>query len=412
MVIFYEFKWIQYYDLTLKTHIVLVSSFLLYSVGALAGYEFGSCRSLKIKLNNIGCRKYVSEYIYKKRIRRVILVTTVIGGISTILAILSIIGRYGFSFYKKITSVYSDRLLGVFSADSISYIGSMLFIAVILAGIYFTKYGFHPVMIPLLIIVGLKPFASGARQSLVQCIVMLAMPFVLCWKEMKDRRNVKKTKKSRKSRKKTIILIAVAVIALAGILVFISNQRSAYVVNGSFHNYASPGFERVVERVPGVYQLYSYFVSPLGVLNEFLKAPDFNFGANSLFPFYNILNKFGLGIPVQRYQKFYTIPISINVGSAVRELIEDYSIFGFAVIALCGFVVGRSFKKFIQKGTVRSLFTTCFLFFLTCMSWYMWFLRDANLILALVIGCFCCDHIDKYYVVGDLGGEILVGGYC
>ena len=130
MVIFYEFKWIQYYDLTLKTHVVLLSSFLLYSVGALAGYEFGSCRSLKIKLNNIGCRKYVSEYIYKKRIRRVILVTTVIGGISTILAILSIIGRYGFSFYKKITSVYSDRLLGVFSADSISYIGSMLFIGI------------------------------------------------------------------------------------------------------------------------------------------------------------------------------------------------------------------------------------------------------------------------------------------
>ncbi len=407
MIIFYEFKFIQYYDLTIKTHIVLIATFVLYSIGVLAGCEFGSSKAMVIKLSS-GNKRAISESEYKRRMRIAILVTTVIGGISTVMAIISIIGRYGLNFYNKITSIYSDRLLGNFQADSISYIGSFLFIAVIITGMYFTRYGFHPVMIPLFILIVLRPFTGGARQALVQFIVMLAMPFVLAWKEMRARKRA--IRKSRKKTRRTIILIAAAVILLGGLLVFVSNQRSAYVVNSSFHNYASPGFEKVIEKIPGVYQLYSYYVSPLGVLNEFLKSPDFNFGANSLFPFYNVLNKFGFGIPVQRYQKFYLIPISINVGTAVRELIEDYSVAAFLMIALCGFAVGSAYKKYALNKSVRSTFVLSFMFFLACMSWYMWFLRDANLIIALIFGCFICDRIDNCFISDEYSRMIPLQG--
>lgn len=397
MIVFYELKLIQYYELTLLTHVVLIITILLYVMGAVFGARYGRLNSTKVTIGLKNKNLQITESEYKIIIRKIIIITTIIGGVSTLLAIRSIINRYGTDFYLKVTSIYSDRLLGEFHADSISYIGSVFNISVLLSSIYFVKYGFNPVMIPVVIIIALKPFTGGARQSLVQYIVLFGMPFIVTWADMKNRRRNRQINKG----KKTKILIIIGIVAMIGLLVFVSNQRSAYVVNSSFHNYATPGFEKVIERVPGLYQLYSYFASPVGVLNEFLKAPDFRFGANTLFPIYNVLNRIGFNIPVQRYQPFYRIPIPINVGTAVRELIEDYSVFGIVLVFFSGYCVGTSYKKYKYKGTVKSLFVVCFMYFLAFMSWYMWFLRDANLILALIIGCILCDRIDSYEIIDN-----------
>ena len=272
-----------------------------------------------------------------------------------------------------------------------------MYIAVILGSIYYVNFGFHPVLVPVIALIAAKPFTGGARQGLVECAVMVILPFFITRRETNYRRK-KLTDKINKKRKVIMILAGTAMVAL---LLFVSNQRSNYAVNTSFNNYASPVFLPVIKRVPGLYQIYSYFCSPLGVLNEFLKDPTFNFGANTLMPFYNILNRLGLNIPVQRYQPFYYIPIHINVGTAVRELIEDYSVVGFVIILFSGYCVGSSYKKYQTTKSTRSLFVLSFLYFLAVMSWFVWFLRDANLIIALFFGCIICDRIDKYEIVKE-----------
>lgn len=375
MIIGYEIKFILYNDLTLYTYIIIILSLLFYCLGTV----FGN----RIKVSTITNYNPNPDCI-RTKIKKYMFFCLVVGGISVILSFISIIQHYGFSFYLKVSQIYGERSLGLFNTDRIPYIGGFLYIAILLAGIYFAQYGFEWfISLPILLSV-LNSFVSGARQGIIQAILLFIIPIIL------------RKKNVIKKNKRTILISIVIVAFFAFLLIFLSGQRGSYIFsNSKYFSYMSPTFSQIVRRFPGLYQVYTYCTSPVGVLNEFLKDPIFSFGKNSLFPLYNLINKFGFDIPTERYQQFYNIPIRENVGTLIRELIEDYSIFALFLIFICGIFVGHSFKKYNKQPSIRNTFVLVFLYYLACMSWFVWFLRDSNLIISLIAGIIICNRIDR-----------------
>lgn len=390
MVFGYELKFIKYNQLTYYTYMVLYISTIVYCFGAYLGSIIKNKKKIQTNKRNL----LIDEKKFKKKLRTILLVTASLSGITIMYSIFIIFSRYGTSFIYKISQIYGERSTGSFSVDYIPYIGSFIYISIFVGIFYFIDYGFHPVLIIPILLTCLKPFTGGARQGLVGILVMIVIAFLLNKKE-----KVKVKDKKEKNVKRKFLLI-ITIVSMFGLLIFISNQRSQYAVSSSFNTYASPKFKKIINKVPAAYQMYTYFTSPLGVLNEYLKEEPFSFGKNTLFPIYNVLNKIGFGIPVERYQTFYFIPMRSNVGTAIRELIEDYTlIIAIIFIFLDGIIVGNSYKRMKDNNSYKNRYMVSFLFFLVSMSWFMWFLRDANIILAMIGGYIIFNELDKYKIV-------------
>lgn len=302
---------------------------------------------------------------------------------------MDVIKIYGIRFYTMISTIYTERVLDKVQIATIPYLTSLVFVAITFSGIYYTKYGFKKFIIFPMIAISIQPFTNGGRQFLIEGIILFILPIIL--------------NKKIKRAKHNAFIGTVVIIIMIVLLIVISNQRSTYVSDASYDSFATPLFTKIMMYIPGIYQLYTYFSSPVGVLNAFLSSPTYVFGGNSLFPVYGFLNLFGANISVNRYQKFYAIPIQENAGTAVKELIEDYHLFSAMIIILiCGFIVGLVVRSYYQnKNSIQKVYMVSMCYMIVFFSFYFWILRDANLIIALIVGGLFAHHLDSYVIIKD-----------
>lgn len=383
MVVLYDFKWVAFYDLVPETYEVLIMSTFIFCSFIIFG--FYSNLSLSMKRSDVGTKR-VSEEMFKRKFRKIILWLTTIGIIPGIVSLVDIVRVYGIKFYTMISTIYTERVLEKVNISTIPYLTSLVFIAITLSGIFISKYGFKKFIFFPIVAICIQPFTNGGRQFLIEGIILLVLPIILEKKRITKKNNLM-----------NFVLILLMIVFLA----IISNQRSSYVSDPSFSSYASSGFTKVMVWIPGIYQLYTYFSSPVGVLNAFLMSPTYSFGTNSLFPFYGLLNLFGASIPVERYQKFYNIPIQENAGTAVKELIEDYHLFfALIIILICGFIIGIATRNYYRsRHSIQKLYMISMSYMIVFFSFYFWILRDANLIIALIIGSIITHYLDSYLIV-------------
>lgn len=381
MVVLYEMKLVDYSNLSLLTYCVLLINTLVFCISCLLGFKSNIDLSVRLK------EKIIDRNTFKLKFKRLIILLTAIGIIPAIVSLIDVIRIYGIRFYTMLSVIYGERVSEKINIATIPYLTSLVFIAITLAGIYYYKYGFEKFIIFPILSICIQPFTNGGRQFLVEGIILFLLPSIIGGKAQK------------KLSISVKIVLSLFTIAMLLLLLSISNQRSAYVSDISYTTFASPLLSKVMGIMPGIYQVYTYFSSPVGVLNAFLNTPSFSFGINSLFPIYGFLNLFGANIPVQRYQQFYFVPIQANVGTAVKELIEDYHLFfAFFVIFICGLIVGKSFKNFENKNNFENLYILSLLYMLVFFSSFSWMLRDANLIIALILGMIICKYLDSFNV--------------
>lgn len=390
MVIFYSLKLVNYYDLSLSTFLVLILATSLYCAGTILGSRIRSNSKTLFGRKKI----WISESEFKKIYKRVILICSLLGGFSAAMSLLEIIRHYGVTFFLRIAEIYGYSKTGQFVVTKVSYIGSFVYIAILLAVIYFLNYGYDHILILPIVIAVMYPFISGTREVLVECIMLVIMPFLL----LKKKTSVRIVDVKKQKRRKRILAITISGLAL--LVVFISGQRGSYIFKTSVGSYINPKFMEVVTKVPGLYQVYTYISSPVGVLNAYLENPTYGFGKNTLLPFSNFLNHFGFDIPTQRYQDYYSIPISLNVGTAVRELIEDYWMFAFIIIILIGIYVGRKYKSYQKQSNYHNSYVLCYVFMLVGLSWFVWILRSAVVLLGFLIGSVLSMYLDRYKIKG------------
>ena len=310
----YEMKLIKYYTLSLTTWLIII---------LFQGLFFACCFVFKEKKE-----AKVRDYCHSLDSRTVfwtIMALTAFSALAIMPNFIFFLHRYGITFMSKFSEVYNDRLNGN-APFSIPYIGVFIYLCVVLTGIYYKKYGFNfYLFIPLGLAV-IDSIQGGGRSGLVLIFLLFVVPYLFV---QKDTKKVKKNK--------NWIWIAAFLFLVVAVFVLVTRERSWIDENHEDYRYMSDTMKSLIKISPSIYKNYAYFSSPIGVLNAYLENPDFTFGKNSLSFFISFLNKFGADLPYARYQDYYYVPIHTNVGTYIREIIQDY--YYFAPLVLIAFTL-------------------------------------------------------------------------
>lgn len=312
----YELKLIKYLDLSLATWFVII---LFQSIFFACCFVFksngkekswGYCRSLD-----------------KTSMFWSIIVLSLFSSYAIIPNFVIFLKFYGISFLSKMNEIYQNRIDGTGPYNTIPYLGSFVYFCVVLTGIYFKKFNFRlPLLLPLALAL-IDSIQGGGRFGLILTFLLFIIPYI-CVKN--DEKNAVRKRNLKKSLIRIVPLVSVLLVAF----LIVTKVRSSWIEE---NEYMSDTMKALVRFSPSIYKIYEYFSSPVGVLNVYLENPKFSFGTHSLSFFISILNKLGCNLPYNRYQEFYYIPIYTNVGSYIREIVQDYSF--FAPFLLFGFTV-------------------------------------------------------------------------
>lgn len=361
MIVLYALKLIKYYDLSVQTWLVI----FLATILVFAGYQFGT----RIKIRGVSKKSNITEKSLKKSLYG----TSAIAMIAIIPNTFFLMQRYGINILSKTTQIYYDNIAGV-APMSIPYLSAFAQVSCVFAGMYFISYGFKwflglPVLLAMISIL-----PSGSRGGLILTVFFIIMPIILMMK--KSQINFKKEKKK-------IIFIVIVVLML---FVVLTVNRSSQL-DPEIYKYISPTMLPVAYASPAVFKLYQYFASPIGVLNAFIEKPEFYFGGNSFGVLYNFLNKAGMNFQYSRYQKFYNIPIQTNVGTWLRELMQDFSVVGMFIVVFifCAFV-GYYEKRALIYKQKEDLLLASVLDTIFVMSFFVWYFREGTM-MVIVLTC-------------------------
>ncbi len=360
MILFYSFKWIKYYDLSASTWLLV----FFITILACIGYHFGTC----LKLGEPTTNKKMEQKDIKKTILRLSLISM----LAIIPNTFFLIQKYGINLLSKTAQIYYDNISGN-APRNIPYLSALAQVGCILSGIYFSRYKFSPIILLPVFLAMLSILPSGSRGGLILTVFFFVLPIIL-----KDRGlgELMISKKEKKRKKRRIILMVLGVLFL---FVILTISRSIQL-DPMIYQYMSNDMLPVALVMPAVFKLYQYFASPIGVLNVFLREPDFYFGGNTFGPLYNIINKFGGNLEYQRYQKFYSIPIDTNVGTWIRELIQDFSIPGMVIVILVFCVaVGYFENKAIKYKNRDDIIMASVLGTILIMSFFVWYIREGTM---------------------------------
>lgn len=376
---------IEFYQLTRFCWIVIFISHFLFVGGCILGCFVIAKKDSEAQYG------YVDETLQKQELLKGIVLTMSLAGIAIIANLKTMVAVYGFNLFEKIVRIYADRMYDLETIETIPYLGSFMFIALPLLGCYLKKYGFHFIVIPCVILVCANSLISGGRAGIIFSLLL----FLAGYFSMEN--GVRMDPKGRK------IFLILCSLAFVSMIVFISQERTL----GVSLTYATNDYVNIFGNNIALYKGLVYIAGPIGTLNEYLKTCDFNFGQNTFLTIYNILAKFGLCDRINQYQEYFVTPVICNVGTWVREIIEDFTLFG-AVIFIPAFGFLSSFfyiaaveKKYIANKIVWSAFAMVII-----LSFFDWKFRASNIWIAVFFGYLIGSYIDrKSFVFSKEGGE-------
>lgn len=374
-VVLHQSALIDFYDLSFFTWIVIIGGEFLFAMGCFIGAHLKG-RSFCIEYNESELKKQLSKYIA---------ITAILSGVAIVGNYLALVAYYGTDLLAQITQIYSDRVHGGTEIETIPYLGSFIYIAVALLGIYLKKYGFSLLLIPVVIFAYMKALISGGRAGLVFIVLIFVFAY---WTTMSNRKIEKRSKQ--KKLKRNIMLFTGAGIMVAMIVV-LTIGRSAGIVP----TYATERYRMLFGSNPVPYKLVEYVAAPIGALNEYLKDCDFSFGVNTFKTIYNVLEKLGLMERINQYQSFYNTPISCNVATWLRELIQDFSVGALIAVPFFGGVNGYIYRKVKVSSGIRNITVLSILMMVVALSFFDWKIRSADVWIAILFGYIIGRIIDK-----------------
>lgn len=379
MLFCYNLKFVEYYNLDVETYLVVLIGTVVFFMSCLIG---ANLHPLTLVITKYGHNQVDMSIVEKKLKLWIIILSSAAVGVS-ILRLIGLVGQYGWDFYNQLAKIYGEKLLGIYSnsAFEIPYSGFLIVTAVTLAGIYFSNYGFKKILLIPLIVLLAQPILGGTKQVIIEGAILIAFSVLLS-----KHRNFKINK----------LFLIMSMLLIVSMIFFVTSQRINYISEWSVQTYATPGFQAVIDEVPALYQIYTYFSSPVGVLNAYLMNPNYSFGGNTLLPLYNLLGHFDPDLAGVRFQEFYSIPIHVNVGTMFREFIQDYHYIGAAsFLAVYGGISGNLYRRYLVLEDMSSIFLNSMFLMATFMSFFTWMFRDANLLIALFVGNWICSRIQR-----------------
>lgn len=369
----HESGYIVYNELSILTWIVIIFSQICFC-----------CGFISIKKRYIKPTKALNTAIYKKNIEKYLWICMIFSAISILSSLALVISIYGTNLIANVTNVYVDRVNNNVDYQVIPYIGALIYVGLPLSAIHMKSYGFSIWPIIYFVLIFINSLISGARAGIVFSIFIFVFAYFYTDTESKER-------KLKNNQKKSNLPIIICVTLLMAMFILISSKRAAgveipYATNQFISHF---GYNELI------YKLFAYVANPVGVLNEFLKKPEFNFGHNTFLPLYNILAKIGLMERVEQYQSWYYVPAACNVGTWLRELFEDFSILIFPFIFIFGRISCRIYWNSIKGKSTGHLLMLSIIFTMIGLSFFDWRMRTSSMWIAFLFAYLWGKKIDK-----------------
>lgn len=364
---------IFYYNLTPFCWMVIFASHLLFILGCFIGWN------LKIDEKPI-----VIECVHDEQLKKWmfigIAVTMSLAAIAIVANLKTMISIYGFNLMEQIVLIYGDRVNETQKIETIPYLGSFIFITLPLLGCYLKRFGFHIIVIPCVLLACADGLISGGRAGIVFAFLLFLAGYMCMDKGYEL-----------SSRGRALFLVTCLVIFVLMIF-FVSQERA----DGMKMAYATDLYTDLFGYNVTLFKGLIYVAGPIGTLNEYLRECDFYFGKNSFLTIYNVLARLGLMEPINHYQEFFSTPIECNVGTWVREIIQDFTLFGAIFFipffgVLSSYVYSRALmRKTITMKVIWSIFAT-----VLALSFFDWRFRSASMWIAVLFGVLIGKFIDR-----------------
>ncbi len=340
-IILFQMKFIAYPNLSSETIIFIFGAWTVFVVASLTFRSFYS-----------GQRSVVKELpVGDNNVLLVILLGVTLIGAAGVYQHWTILLKMFGSVKNVIVNaniLYSFRRKEAGIPGMWPYVDSISLSADFLGG-YFAGMRRRPILFGILplIVELLNAIAAFGRSRLVIGAILWSTAFFL--PQMK-----KQAIDPMVLRKRIILLASVLLIFIFG-MEFVRTFRGV--------NESLSGESRSLSRLKGIGfvtpSIYLYLSSDVAVLNKFLNyefsgiTEQTPVGGNTFAPFYRIFAKFDLTPSVLEYQKSYTVPVSTNTGSYLRELYADWGIFGAMVaVYLLGALCSVALEAYLQSKSL------------------------------------------------------------
>ncbi|MHB1050444.1 MAG: O-antigen polymerase [Bacteroidota bacterium] len=350
----FELKYIHYYSLQVETWVIIISSWLLYVIGAVTiSLVYPPVRIVK----NLP-RKSVNPILdidvrYLKNIIWVLNLVSLTAALYNLSLMAKLSGGLLNAFIIG-NLVYSYRVAeGI--PGAIPYVASLVFTAATLSGAYTAKVQkitFVGVL-PVITIIIIDFTVMGRADILIVGFLFSAAYFATPSPERRVKKSIMDV------RKIFMVLILVSVI-VGGAELIRSTRNVKEGLRGTTGSLKKLSSGSIITPT-----IYLYFSSSIGVLNQYLLHDRENtvIGGHMFMTPYRLMAHLGADIKVDVYQEWYRTPTVVNTGTYLRELHGDFGVAGLIVGPyVLGMTISFFWIRFRRKGSFVDLSITAFLF--------------------------------------------------
>jgi oligosaccharide repeat unit polymerase len=378
MISFYHLKLINYDDLSSETWFVIISAHLSLFLGSITYFTAfdafksntsdNSSMNLPVIFNNGGKILFWLSLIFG--------LIGLFSAIHTWFVLLKIYNSV-FEILGHLGKVYQMRVDGEIKGV-IPYLSIFIYASILFSALYSAIKKKVKIIsfLPLIALI-IKNTALAGRANILLGFLEYVFTFIFALYFISTL-----SKTTPKEKRGLLLQVFFIILLFTLTIVGIKNLR------GSVENFA--GETRAMQKLqdsPFISpSIYLYLSGHIGVLNKYLEKSNeqVRIGENTFQFVYNFLSLFDLAERPNGYQKGYQIPVWINTGTFLRELIAD---FGFPATLLLifslGFFISFFWNQFYLKFNLFHLINLIFFTLIISISFLMIVTRLADWILSL-----------------------------
>ena len=99
---------------------------------------------------------------------------------------------------------------------------------------------------------------------------------------------------------------------------------------------------------------------------------------------------------LNQYQEYFVTPVTCNVGTWVREIIEDFTLFGAVIfVPIFGFLSSFFYASTKEKKKIADKIVWSAFAMVIILSFFDWKFRASNIWIAVFFGYIIGSYIDK-----------------
>ncbi len=391
LISFYHIKLISYIDLSYTTWFVITITYLSFLFGIITFFMAKESFGKKNILSEQNSFDNNEPVLFRKSAVSAYLtlgfgVLGLLGALQAWSVVLSIYGNV-VNALLNLGALYQMRVHGELKGI-IPYTTGFLYISIFFAGINSGVKGRITLIsvLPLAALI-IKEVAEVGRAGILFGFAEYGFAFLLIL--------YKKKKKKKGFNYKLAISVLLAISLFIASVTFIKNLRGTTdLFTGKTRSMKK--LENSVFLTPSV---YLYLSGHIGVLNKFLEKNDEEkrFGESTFQFVYNILSKFDLVKKPEIYQKGYYIPIWMNTGTFIRELLADFGVSGLLLFMyFLGIFISLAWHNYFSGDNITYLIILVFLSLIIFFFFLFIITRMANWYLSFLSIFIICKIIQKF----------------